>query len=310
VERLGNTTIAVMDKTGTITTGELKVEKIESFPSGKEAEIASLAFSLESYSTHPLARAIVNYGKKCGVPALPIEQFESTPGAGVQGMVNGISVRLGKREWVQARSTHSDRLEPGFSEVWVTTRELKGRIVMRDDVREKAKEMVEHLHDLGIRTVLLTGDRPETANLISNLVGIQEVKGGLKPEDKLRVITTYKRRGEKVAMIGDGVNDAPSLAASDVGVAMGARGSDAALEQADVVLMNDRLENFITALELSKRARRVIKQNLFVSLGTVAVLVTLAMIGTIPLTIGVVGHEGSTALVVLNSLRLLFNKRT
>jgi Cd2+/Zn2+-exporting ATPase len=310
VERLGSTTVAVMDKTGTITTGELKVEKIESFPSGKEAEIASLAFSLESYSTHPLARAIVNYGKKCGVPALPIEQFESTPGAGVQGLVNGVAVRLGKREWVQARSSASDRLEPGFSEVWVTTKELKGRIVMRDDVREKAKEMVEHLHDLGIRTVLLTGDRPETANLISNLVGIQEVKGGLKPEDKLRVITTYKRRGEKVAMIGDGVNDAPSLAASDVGVAMGARGSDAALEQADVVLMNDRLENFITALELSKRARRVIKQNLFVSLGTVVVLVTLAMIGTIPLTIGVVGHEGSTALVVLNSLRLLFSKRT
>ena len=310
VERLGDTTVVVMDKTGTVTTGDLKVEKIESFPPGNEARIASLAYSVELFSTHPLARAIVSYGKKCSVPALPIQQLESIPGAGVRAFIENIPVRLGKRDWAQASAaSHNQNLPPGYSEVWLTTNGLCGRILLHDDVREQAREMVGRLHDLRIRTVLLTGDRAETAELTGSLVGIQEVKGGLKPEDKLRVITNYKRRGEKVAMIGDGVNDAPSLAAADVGVAMGARGSDAALEQADVVLMHDKLENFLTALELSKRARRVIHQNLLVSLGTVILLVTFALIGTIPLTIGVVGHEGSTVVVVLNSLRLLLRKK-
>jgi len=310
VERLGDTTVVVMDKTGTVTTGDLKVERIESFPAGNEAEIASLAYSLEAFSTHPLARAIVAYGKRCSMSAVPVQQFESIPGAGVSAFVNGVPVRLGKRDWTQpAVGADGKALPPGYSEVWLTANGFSGRIVLRDDVREQAKEMVDRLHQLKIRTVLLTGDRQATAELTRDIVGIQEVKGGLKPEDKLRVITNYKRRGEKVAMIGDGVNDAPSLAASDVGVAMGARGSDAALEQADVVLMHDKLENFLTALELSKRARRVIHQNLLVSLGTVVLLVTCALIGTIPLTVGVVGHEGSTVIVVLNSLRLLMQRK-
>ena len=131
------------------------------------------------------------------------------------------------------------------------------------------------------------------------------MRAELKPEQKVAAIRELSGQGKSVAMIGDGVNDAPSLAAAHVGVAMGARGSDAALEQADVVLMHDRLENFLAAFRLSQRARRIIRQNLFISLGTVVVLVTFAMLGKIPLTIGVVGHEGSTVVVVMNSLRLL-----
>jgi Cd2+/Zn2+-exporting ATPase len=135
---------------------------------------------------------------------------------------------------------------------------------------------------------------------------LDDVRAELKPEEKVAVIKSLSDDGNRVAMIGDGVNDAPSLAAAHVGVAMGARGSDAALEQADVVLMHDRLENFLAAFRLSQRARRIIRQNLLVSLGTVALLVVFALLGKIPLTVGVVGHEGSTVVVVMNSLRLLF----
>ena len=132
------------------------------------------------------------------------------------------------------------------------------------------------------------------------------MRAELKPEDKVEAIRELSGHGKSVAMVGDGVNDAPSLAAAHIGVAMGARGADAALEQADVVLMHDKLENFLTAFRLSQRARRIIRQNLVISLGTVVVLVSFAMFGKIPLTIGVVGHEGSTVVVVMNSLRLLF----
>ena len=137
---------------------------------------------------------------------------------------------------------------------------------------------------------------------------LDDVRAELKPEEKLSEIQSMGRKGQVVAMVGDGVNDAPSLAAAHIGVAMGARGSDAALEQADVVLMHDRLENFLAAFQLSQRARRIIRQNLVISLGTVVVLVTFALLGRIPLTVGVVGHEGSTVIVVMNSLRLLLGR--
>src|SRR6185295_16773886 len=151
-----------------------------------------------------------------------------------------------------------------------------------------------------------TGDRRATAEYLKTELHLDEVRAELKPEEKVAAIKALSDGGNRVAMIGDGVNDAPSLAVAHVGIAMGARGSDAALEQADVVLMHDRLENFLAALRLSHRARRIIRQNLFVSLGTVLVLVCFALLGKIPLTIGVVGHEGSTVVVVMNSLRLLF----
>ena len=151
----------------------------------------------------------------------------------------------------------------------------------------------------------LTGDRKVAAEHLKAALHLEDVRAELRPEQKLAEIRALGQGGRRVAMIGDGVNDAPSLAAADVGVAMGARGADAALEQAEVVLMHDRLENFLAAFRLSQRARRIIRQNLVISLGTVVVLVCFAMMGRIPLTVGVVGHEGSTVVVVMNSLRLL-----
>jgi len=178
--------------------------------------------------------------------------------------------------------------------------------VLRDDIRPQAAEVMAALRAEGLQSVVLTGDRPAAAEHLRARLKLDDVRAGLKPEGKVAAIQELGRQGKLVAMVGDGVNDAPSLAAAHIGVAMGARGADAALEQADVVLMNDRLENFLAAFRLSQRARRIIRQNLFISLGTVVVLVAFALAGKIPLPLGVVGHEGSTVVVVMNSLRLLF----
>jgi Cd2+/Zn2+-exporting ATPase len=311
VEKLAGVNTVALDKTGTLTTGELRVEVVESFPPGREAEVAQLAFSLERLSTHPLARAITRYGKQQGLQALELADFESITGQGLRARRNGDDCLLGRREWL-ALGSHAAAIaqvpptEPGFSEIWLAEGALLGRLILRDDIRPQARNLVDELHREGLRAVVLTGDRKATAEHLQRELGIQDVRAELKPEEKLAAIRSLTEQGKCVAMVGDGVNDAPSLAAAHIGVAMGARGSDAALEQADVVLMHDRLENFLAAFRLSQRARRVIRQNLVISLGTVVVLVTFAILGRIPLTVGVVGHEGSTVIVVMNSLRLLF----
>jgi Cd2+/Zn2+-exporting ATPase len=185
-----------------------------------------------------------------------------------------------------------------------------GRILLKDEIRPQARDVILALRRLGLKMLALTGDRLATGEALKQSLALDDVRAELRPEDKVQAIRVLSEKGEKVAMIGDGVNDAPSLAAAHVGVAMGSRGSDAALEQAEVVLMHDRLENFLAAYHLSRRARRIIYQNLTVSLGTVVTLVCFALAGAIPLTIGVLGHEGSTVIVVMNSLRLLFSRKS
>lgn len=330
VEKLAGVNVVCLDKTGTLTTGELRVEKVESFPPGRENEIAKLAYSLEKLSTHPLARAITRYGKQQGFEPVALQHFESVTGHGLKANFNGTPCRLGARGWfdLERRSlTRRDGddglqqagaetgapasliappVDAGFSEVWIEAGDLLGRVILRDDIRPQSATVVTDLRDEGLRSVVLTGDRKAAAEHLREELKLDDVRAELKPDQKVAAIRELSGQGNHVAMIGDGVNDAPSLAAAHIGVAMGARGSDAALEQADVVLMHDRLENFLAAFRLSQRARAVIRQNLFISLGTVVVLVTFAMLGKIPLTIGVVGHEGSTVVVVMNSLRLLF----
>jgi len=313
VEKLAEVNAVCLDKTGTLTTGELRVEKVESFPAGREAEVAQLAFSLERLSTHPLARAITRYGKQQGLTPIEFAHFESVTGHGLSGQRDGVTCKLGKREWVNAdvpdeAKRFPEHVDHGVSEIWIAEGDLRGRVLLRDDVRPQSRHVVDALRAEGLQTLVLTGDRQAAAEHLRQSLNLDDVRAGLKPEGKVDAIRALSDSGRKVAMVGDGVNDAPSLAASHVGVAMGARGSDAALEQADVVLMHDRLENFLAAFRLSVRARRIIRQNLFISLGTVAVLVTFAILGKVPLTVGVVGHEGSTVVVVMNSLRLLFGK--
>jgi Cd2+/Zn2+-exporting ATPase len=313
VEKLAEINVVALDKTGTLTTGELRVEKVESFPPGQENEIARLAYSLEKLSTHPLARAITRHGKQNQIEPLALDHFESVTGQGLLAKRDGKNCLLGRREWL-AQGGHATVIsqipvaDAGFFEIWLAEGDLLGRIILRDDIRPQAGCIIDELRHEGLRAVVLTGDRKAAAEHIRGELKLDDVRAELKPEQKVAAIRELSESGKKVAMVGDGVNDAPSLAAAHIGVAMGARGSDAALEQADVILMHDRLENFLAAFRLSQRARRVIRQNLVISLGTVVVLVTLAMFGKIPLPVGVVGHEGSTVVVVMNSLRLLFGK--
>lgn len=314
VEKMAEVKVVALDKTGTLTTGDLRVEKIESFPSGHEAEVAQWAYSLEKLSAHPLARAITRYGKQHGLAAREFEQFESITGYGLRARNGDTVYLLGRQDWVEAQVDDGKSLSAppaeksaaaGASEIWLRAGALRGRLVLRDAIRPQAREVVDELRREGLRCVVLTGDRPAAADHLRTQLNLDEVRAELKPEDKVAAVKALSEGGQRVAMVGDGVNDAPSLAAAHVGVAMGARGADAALEQADVVLMHDRLENFLAAFRLSQRARWIIRQNLIISLGTVVVLVGFALLGRIPLPVAVIGHEGSTVVVVMNSLRLL-----
>jgi Cd2+/Zn2+-exporting ATPase len=313
IEKLAQIKVVALDKTGTLTTGELDVVGHESYPPGREQQVLELAYALEANSQHPLARAIVRYAKASGVKELDTDDFQSLTGQGVRGTVGGAQCLLGRRELLESGplSEWAKSLPPAppeVSEVWVLGKDVVGRILLRDQIRAESREVLAKLKAAGIRTVMLTGDRRHAAESVAKELGLDEVRSGLTPEGKVEAIQSFREGGKKVAMVGDGVNDAPSLAAADVSVAMGARGSDAALEQAEVILMHDRIENFLAALRLSLRARAIIRQNLAISLGVVVLMAIASIFGIVPLAVGVAAHEGSTVIVCLNSLRLLFGK--
>jgi Cd2+/Zn2+-exporting ATPase len=313
IENLADVKVVALDKTGTLTTGELNVVGTESFPAGREQEVLQLAYALEAKSNHPIARAIVRHARAAHVTELAVDDFQSLTGQGLRGKIEGTTLLLGRRELLErgplaewAKNLPAASAE--LSEVWVIARGLVGRILLKDQIRAESRAVLGDLRRAGLRSVMLTGDRRHTAEAVARELGVDEVRAGLSPEDKVNAIQSLRSGGAKVAMVGDGVNDAPSLAAADVSVAMGARGSDAALEQAEVILMHDRIENFMAAQRLSWRARAVIRQNLAISLGVVVVMVIATALGAVPLAVGVAAHEGSTLVVCANSLRLLFGR--
>ncbi len=310
IEEMAGINAVALDKTGTLTTGDLRVVAVESFPPGRERDVAELAYTLERRASHPIARAIVRYGEAEGLRQRAVAEFRSLTGKGVEARVDEQHCLLGRREllaegplaeWIQTLP------EPGvgLSEVWFVHGDLLGRILLEDVVRTESAGVLKRLRKSGLRVVMLTGDREVVANAVGDKLEVTEVRAGLSPEDKVEAVRSLRDGGQRVAMVGDGINDAPCLAAADVAVAMGARGSDAALEQSDVVLMNDKIENFFEAFSLSQRARRIIRQNLTISLATIAVMVGAAVFGIVPITLGVLAHEGSTVVVCVNSMRLL-----
>lgn len=312
IENLALVDVVALDKTGTLTSGHLSLAGIE-VVRGSEEELLATAHALARHSAHPLSRAIRRLALQRGVPDHGAETHETLPGRGVRARIGGNLCFLGSRAFVGAETGLDLPPTPhaaDAAEVWVAGGRAAGCLRFRDEIRPQSRALLERLRARGIRTVMLTGDREGPATEMGHAAGVQEIRAGLLPQDKVAAIEELKDGGKKrVAMIGDGVNDAPCLAAADIGVAMGARGSDAALEQAEIVLMNDRLENFLLALNLSTDARRVIRQNMVVALGTVAVMVLATFFHPLPLALGVAAHEGSTVVVVLNSLRLLFMHR-
>jgi Zn2+/Cd2+-exporting ATPase len=291
IEKLAEVDVICMDKTGTLTEGELRVTSVESFPPGHEHQVTEIAVTLDGQSNHPISRAISRHGKSVSIEPLQVSEFQRITGAGLRGNIAGKMCYVGRRELMQ-QGDFSRWLEKlpdtplGHSEVWVLSPDVLGRILLLDTIRSGSKHVLQELHEAKVQTIMLTGDRRAAAEEVKELTS----------------------QGRKVAMVGDGVNDAPSLAAAYVSVAMGARGSDAALEQSDVVLMQDKIEKLLTARNLSLKARAIIKQNLFISLGAIVLASLASMLGLLPLSLGVLAHEGSTVIVCLNSLRLLFGR--
>lgn len=318
LEALAGIHVVALDKTGTLTAGELELARIETVR-GDEAPLLEVAYNLARFSDHPLSRAIKTLGDTRKLRRIEPDGFESVPGAGLRAEFGAKTFALGRREFVERFAENPNRksevprpiiAEDDAAEVWIAGPGVFGRLLFADRLRPSAASLLSRLRSNGIATVMLTGDRRPTAERLARQLGINQVCAELLPAEKLSAVQELKAGGtRRVAMIGDGVNDAPSLAAADVGVAMGARGSDAALEQAAVVLMNDRLENFGLAYDLSRRTRRVIYENLAIALGVVALMVAASLFRAVPLALGVAAHEGSTVLVVLNSLRLLFGRR-
>jgi len=312
LENLASIGRLAMDKTGTLTEGKLALVGVEAAPGADEDAVLELAAALARQSSHPLSRAIADaYLRARGSDAPDALDIVSIPGQGVSGTLNQRPVILGRRSlftavpWLEELADP----EPGLTEVLVSDGLVHGRLLLRDAMRPEAVPLLASLRQRGIRATMLTGDRPQAAQLVARELALEDVRAGLTPEGKVAAIRAWRDAGERVAMVGDGTNDAPSLAAADVSIGMGLHGTDAVLEQADIILTHDKLERVIEAIDLSRRCRRVIHQNLVISLGVVVVLAVSAIAALVPLPLGVLGHEGSTVVVVLNSLRLLRTRR-
>ncbi|MFF8478447.1 heavy metal translocating P-type ATPase [Streptomyces sp. NPDC015414] len=316
MERLGQVDAVALDKTGTLTEGTPRVTGVRPLAASglTEDEVLRLAAAAEHPSEHPLARAVVDAARARGLDIPPARDFGSAPGTGVSATVEGRTVAVGSP--VRLSVGHLGRSavhaaagleEEGRTAVLVTLDgEPAGVLGIADRLRAEAAATVAALGGLtGATPVLVTGDNPRAAARLAAEVGITDVRAGLLPQDKVTAVREMARAGRKVLVVGDGVNDAPALAAAHTGIAMGRAGSDLALETADAVVVRDELATVPAVVRLSRRARRLVVQNLVVASVFITGLVIWDLAGTLPLPLGVAGHEGSTVVVGLNGLRLL-----
>lgn len=304
-----------VDKTGTITRGEPEVVRLLPLNGHTESELLERAAALEARSTHPLARAVLRYADKMGVGFIPAGNVEVRQGKGLTGTFEGETFWLGSHRYLLERGQETpevtraaEDLEADGKTVIVigNERHVCGLIAVADTIRPEAREVVAQLHAAGVRKVImLTGDNRVTAEAIAREVGIDEVHAELLPEDKLKKIESLMATHGKVAMVGDGVNDAPALARADLGIAMGAIGSDAAIETADIALMTDDISKLPWLVFHAKRTLSIIRQNIVFSLGVKAVFLGLTFVGLASLWGAIAADVGASLLVVMNALRLL-----
>lgn len=321
LEDLGSLNAIAFDKTGTLTEGKPELTNSIPLNNVSEEELLILAVAVEKLSDHPLAEAIVKGAmeklKKQTIPEA--RNVKGITGRGVQAEVNGKKVLIGNKALFEKEKDgipadflkQVEDLEKGGHTTMLVKRDKDfiGILSLMDVPRKEAKQVLSELSTLGIKKmIMLTGDNQEVAEAVAKQIGVTEAWGNLMPEDKVKAVQKLDKSEGMVAMVGDGVNDAPAMAKSTVGIAMGAAGSDVALETADIALMGDKLESLPFAIGLSRKARSIIKQNLRISLGVVAALIPLTILGIASIGPAVLAHEGSTMIVVLNALRLLAYK--
>ena len=318
LEEAGNLKVIAFDKTGTLTKGVPSVTDVVTY-NGDENELMTITAAIEKGSQHPLASAIIRKAEEDGLNFndVSVEEFQSITGKGVKAKVNNEMYYVGSPglfeellpNGIQSKIKEQiTTLQTQGKTVMIlgTEKEILALIAVADEIRESSKEVIRKLHQVGIeKTVMLTGDNQRTAEAIGKQVGVSDIKADLLPEDKLNFIKELRDKYRSVAMVGDGVNDAPALAASTVGVAMGGAGTDTALETADIVLMSDDLSKLPYTIKLSRKALAIIKQNITFSLGIKALSLLLIVPGWLTLWLAVFADMGATLLVTLNSMRLL-----
>ncbi len=323
LEALGGIRALAVDKTGTITEGRPRVLNVTEWNEGKSDDIIRIASAIDTHSTHPLAQAVVQYARENGQPVVASENYRAKTGRGAEAVIDGHEYFVGNHRFVHEMGICSPELEAALAEIEVKAQsvvvvghrphsdcrgEVLGILAIGDAIRANAAEAIKAIHAAGVvKVVMLSGDNARTANAIAQQAGIDEALGDLLPEDKIQQVKKLAAEFGRVGMIGDGVNDAPALAAADIGIAMGAAGTDTAIETADVALMRDDLGMVAEAIKLGRRTLGIIRFNIAFALGIKAVFLILALLGHTSLWLAVLADTGATLLVIANSLRLLRN---
>ena len=321
LENIGKIKALAIDKTGTITEGKPKVQKIVPFNSTSESEILQLAASLESHSTHPIAVAIVDTCKIKNIELKNISEFTNVTGRGIQAIIDGHEYMLGNHRFVHELGICTPELETFLTQIEKDSLSVAilahkphgdclgkvlGVLTLGDQIRSDAKHALEKIRQAGVtKIIMISGDNQQTVTAVGKTVGLADAIGDLLPEGKVKYIESLQKEYESIAMVGDGINDAPAMAKSSIGIAMGAVGSDTAIETADIALMTDNLSMVATAIHTGRRTVSIIKFNIAFALLTKAIFIILTFMGISNLWLAVAADTGAALLVIVNSLRLL-----